>query len=160
MDYTNNPARNKQPDDSNFQFLYALYGLVPGAVPYTAPTAAPTTEAQANENTSALSGTADNGATDSGSNTGTGGGDGDGRNRPNRQRPGQRRAAIVFGEPIPHWLQESKDNAIRNLETYGRGVEQGWRLLHQTLHIESHEIDLEDGIKLQVHMLRSLESIR
>jgi hypothetical protein len=30
MDYTNNPQVNKQPDDSNFQFLADLYGNVTG----------------------------------------------------------------------------------------------------------------------------------
>eukprot|EP00522_Entomoneis_paludosa_P012365 CAMPEP_0172455410 /NCGR_PEP_ID=MMETSP1065-20121228/12049_1 /TAXON_ID=265537 /ORGANISM="Amphiprora paludosa, Strain CCMP125" /LENGTH=639 /DNA_ID=CAMNT_0013207871 /DNA_START=388 /DNA_END=2307 /DNA_ORIENTATION=+ len=42
MDYTNNPEANKQPTIRNFNFLFQLYGLVPGAEPYEPPTPAPT----------------------------------------------------------------------------------------------------------------------
>ena len=37
MDYTNNPANNRQPTSRNFIFLYKMYGLVPGSAPYTPP---------------------------------------------------------------------------------------------------------------------------
>ena len=41
MDYTNRHSKNLHPDFSNFKFLHALYGLVPGAQPYAAPTTTP-----------------------------------------------------------------------------------------------------------------------
>ena len=37
MDYTTRHRNNLTPDASNYQFLHALYGLIPGATPYTAP---------------------------------------------------------------------------------------------------------------------------
>lgn len=42
MDYTNRHHNNLTPDLSNYQFLHALYGLVPGAEPYQPPTQSPT----------------------------------------------------------------------------------------------------------------------
>ena len=34
MDYTSNPQKNEQPDESNFIFLFEMYGQVPGSTPY------------------------------------------------------------------------------------------------------------------------------
>lgn len=31
MDYTNNPAANRSPDSSNYEFLAELYGIIPGS---------------------------------------------------------------------------------------------------------------------------------
>jgi hypothetical protein len=44
MDYTHNEDENKRPDSTNYEFLYQLYGLVPGSQPYNPPTSAPTNE--------------------------------------------------------------------------------------------------------------------
>ena len=41
MDYTNRHRNNLTPDASNYEFLHALYGLVPNASPFAAPTPAP-----------------------------------------------------------------------------------------------------------------------
>mmetsp|Transcript_39286 Transcript_39286/g.81535 ORF Transcript_39286/g.81535 Transcript_39286/m.81535 type:complete len:159 (+) Transcript_39286:1130-1606(+) len=42
MDYTNRHHNNLTPDRSNYEFLHAMYGLVPGAEPFNPPTPAPT----------------------------------------------------------------------------------------------------------------------
>jgi hypothetical protein len=168
MDYTNNPASNKAPDATNFQFLYALYGLVPGAAPYTPPTQAPVSSPT--ETTS----TADAAFTDE--DTGdleNDNGDAKDKDKSERDRDGgrrrrkTRRMAHDDDEPLEDWLQAAVNAAKASLEEMNNhsnqpdadaapnGTTRGrkWRLLQQAPHGESHEIELEHGYRFQVHKL-------
>jgi hypothetical protein len=101
MDYTSNPSVNKQPAQSNFDFLYSLYGYLPGSV-----------EQQ------------------------------DGGNRNLR-------------EAIPDWVLAKWHEFDEELENHSHGSESrnGWRLLHESEGVETHEIDIGEGYSIRVRKL-------
>ena len=167
MDYTNNPNNNKTPDITNYQFLYALYGLVPGAAPYTPPTEAPSATPAT---TSTMAGVTDEdtGDLDQEENDN---GDAKDKDKVEKDRDGRRRKTRRMAhdedEPLEEWLQAAVDAAKASLEEMDRHPNQQdavaaaaasnsgrkWRLLRQAAHGESHEIELEHGYRFQVHKL-------
>ena len=131
MDYTNREENNRQPDSSNFQFLFELYGLIPGAQPFAAPTVSPTTAAPSTSSPSSSS--VSNGG-------GGDGGDKGDRRLPKRDAQGstslrprriqtalrtqkrRRRNRIHQGakedgtedhRPLADWLQDAVDQAMQ-----------------------------------------------
>jgi hypothetical protein len=167
MDYTNNPKNNKAPDISNYQFLYELYGLVPGAAPYTPPTEAPS---EPSSTSTATTSTAADTAVSLEDEDNVPPNEERKKEKDNKQgrrhRKTRRRVAHDVDEPLADWLQAAVDAAKASLEemnhhhpqnqqeqdathnTHGR-----WRLLGQAAHGESHEIELEHGYRFQVHKL-------
>lgn len=171
MDYTNNPQDNKTPDITNYQFLYELYGLVPGAAPYTPPTLAPSEPSSATAATSSAA--ADAAPTFEDEDDGPPN-DEDKKEKDNKQGrrlKTRRRVAHEDDEPLADWLQAAVDAAKASLEemnhhpqnqqdatvnaaaTTHTNTRGKWRLLGQAPHGESHEIELEHGYRFQVHKL-------
>jgi hypothetical protein len=130
MDYTNHPEVNKQPDDSNYQFLYDLYGSVPTQQSETvsgSATAAPTS--------------------------------------PIALRPGGRKVknggtrGRNLHEELPHWILEKWRSLDQELNNHAHNSERqaGWRLLEESEHLETHEIDIGHGYSIRVNKFLVLE---
>lgn len=135
MDYTHNEDKNKTPDSSNFDFLFRLYGLVPGSEPYDPPTPAPSfaplpTFSPAVEL---------DGGTSEQVNDGN-------------------RLLVVPNETDNGEVEEVDEieMAASLAEARARimaGNKKGVRLLYRGSHGEIHETDLVKGHKLRVHKL-------
>ena len=123
MDYSRNFEVSKHPDESNYNYLVDLYGLVPSRRRYLR------------------------------------------RGVGNDERPPSLMidedsaddvAMQQRTEPIPEHIAEKMQEHVRRLE---QGLEDhearahGWKLLHRSEHGEEHEMALEDGYKVRVHLL-------
>jgi hypothetical protein len=56
-------------------------------------------------------------------------------------------------ESLPAWLVLALGEVIPNIENRvdGNEHEDGWRMLHRSLHAAAHEMDLGNGYSVQVH---------
>jgi len=67
------------------------------------------------------------------------------------------RAAQQQREEIPEWVMEKWRALDDELDRHSQGAERraggGWRVLEETPHAESHELDIGHGYKIQVHKL-------
>jgi len=154
MDYTNNPEANMFPGEHNFNFLAKMYGTVDGSVPVQQPGEGGASAAEEFEQQQ-------EGGIPEPSSVGGGRGNG-GRVLRGRRVEGVfhdngRYEQHEFPEEIPDWvvarwkeLDEETDNHSHGAE---RRLGSGWRLLHESEHGESHEIDLGQGYRIQVHKL-------
>jgi hypothetical protein len=134
MDYSNNPTTNAQPDQSNFDFLTALYGEVGSTF---SPSAAP----------SDLSNNRINGERGPGS-IGWGGNgrqlqDASEANRGHQEQPLRE---------IPPTVLEAFRSAMKEFNVPG---ENKWTHLHSSGNGEAHEIQLGDDFAARVFMLRA-----
>jgi hypothetical protein len=59
------------------------------------------------------------------------------------------------GDSLPEWLTLALDQVIPSIENRvdGNEHEDGWRLLHQSRGAAAHEMDLGNGVTVQVHKL-------
>lgn len=108
MDYTFNWDVNKQPDESNYEYLSKLYGVVA-------------------------------------------------RRRKARTLRGNgshEGAAVV--PKVPLHIKSKMSEAVKKLEKQRVDAEKdGWLLLHRSQHGEEHELDVGEGYKVRVHILRA-----
>lgn len=126
LNITDNEDDNKTPDSSNYDFLFRLYGLVPGAEPYDAPTVAPTF---APLPTFAPVGQL-----------------GDGESAQVPPENGNRSLQIVDEEKMQASLADARARILS-------GKRNGVRTLYRSIHGEIHETDLVNGHILRVHKL-------
>lgn len=135
MDYTNRPANNRQPDESNFRFLKALYGVVPGSEESATDPA--TEESVAKEHASGIHG--------NGKKEKKGGGGSNGRRL---EHEGQT-------DRVPHrvrrYLEDLDDEANRGLDYFT--PKNGWELLHKSIGGQAHKKVLGNGFSVQIHFL-------
>jgi hypothetical protein len=70
--------------------------------------------------------------------------------------PGNRNRKLESEDkPLPDWLILTLEEVIPNIENRvdGKEHEDGWLLLHRSLHAAAHEMDLGNGYKVQVTKL-------
>lgn len=136
--HADNEDENRKPDFSNYNFLFHLYGLVPGADPYDPPTAAPTVSpAPSLAPTIELVGTSQKVDPDE-SEGGNNGADGNG----NRSLEGSADTQAL--------LVDARERIMS-------GSTNGVRLLHRGVHGEVHEAEMANGHKLRLHKLLPVE---
>jgi hypothetical protein len=63
-------------------------------------------------------------------------------------------------DALPNWLLSALEDVIPNIENRidGKEHEDGWRLLHRSLHAAAHEMDLGNGVTVRVGKLIVPES--
>lgn len=123
---TDNEDENKRPDIKNYDFLYRLYGLVPGAESYDPPTAAPTFEPLPTFSPIEDVGDGSSQQIDSG--------------------PG--------GRLLEEWDDDVMEASILDARQRIMSEEKiGVRVLHQSSRGELHEADLAYGHRLRIEKL-------
>ena len=173
MDYTNSPENNLKPTLRNYDFLFQLYGIVPGGTPYTSPTAAPT---KSNGDDDDNDNTEDDVDSQVEQQENAGGGNARRqllrqleervpspsvlRSSPTQQQQQQQRRIrhypyqVTRDEYYSEELQQAMDDVL-DYATGERKRHDQWQLLHQHSHGEAHEVVLKNGHRLQVHYLRA-----
>mmetsp|Transcript_27001 Transcript_27001/g.63249 ORF Transcript_27001/g.63249 Transcript_27001/m.63249 type:complete len:251 (-) Transcript_27001:1855-2607(-) len=154
MDYTNRHRDNLRPDRSNYEFLFALYGLVPGAEPYNPPTAAPTPAPTLapNTGTSLGGGWNNQGGTGNtwgnpGSGANQGGNSGGGTGNP----PGNTNDKEKEKDKKEKDKNKDRDLSVFDNEWLASAIDRAREEKHHGEH--EYEIELGDGILLRVHNL-------
>jgi hypothetical protein len=73
---------------------------------------------------------------------------------PGNRKPGDRKLGTE-DDTLPNWLLSALDDVIPNIENRidGKEHEDGWRLLHRSLHAAAHEMDLGNGVTVRVGKL-------
>lgn len=138
---TDNEEKNKTPDESNYNFLFQLYGLVPGAEPYDPPTAAPTiSPAPTMAPTIELVGTSEQIEPNDFAPGNNGKNDKGGKN-------GNRSLESSLSE------EEMETMLVDARERIMSGSTKNVRLLHRGVRGEVHEADMANGHRLRVHKL-------
>eukprot|EP00523_Entomoneis_sp_CCMP467_P017230 CAMPEP_0168803944 /NCGR_PEP_ID=MMETSP0726-20121227/260_1 /TAXON_ID=265536 /ORGANISM="Amphiprora sp., Strain CCMP467" /LENGTH=147 /DNA_ID=CAMNT_0008855771 /DNA_START=96 /DNA_END=539 /DNA_ORIENTATION=+ len=134
LDYTRDEANNRQPNFDDYDFLYQLYGLVPGAEPYNPPTAAPTDP----PTTSVASTSAPSPMSAEG---------------PSRSLRSIQQTTKGDEEISEEWMEQDIDSLIDR--TSGKILQpERWRVLHSDEGFrEAHHADLGGGRFFQVHRL-------
>ena len=130
MDYTNRPQNNMHPDTMNFDFLFELYGTVPGS-------AVESQSSVVNEEDSSATTTQEDATKEKGG----------GKRSLLRSQQQQR---------LPHRVLRSLEEVDNEIEQGFSAFtpENGWKLLHQTEHGEAYEKPIDDGsYRVQVHFL-------
>ena len=140
MDYTNNPEANMRPDESNFVFLYDLYGALEGSAPFVRETEAPTTAtvtAQASTNPSDEV------------NNGT-------RRRQRRSLLRQSPSTTATAPTMPDHIRQKMKLLTQEYSSHSsdeKAERQGWRRLSTSKGGQSHDIQLGEGWSLQINKL-------
>lgn len=127
---TDNEGDSKRPDISNYDFLFELYGLVPGADAYDPPTAAPTVApAPTPAPFEVFSGTSSQAESEAGDN-------------------GNRALEEIYDDDAE--LKASMQDARERIMS---GNLEGVRVLYKGSHGEVHETSMKNGHKLRVQKL-------
>jgi hypothetical protein len=158
MDYTNRPGVNKQPDTSNYEFLADLYGTVDGSnwtssietiPPYQeGQTQVPTQDMQTMPpmTTQPYSDEPMHEPPDHEKGNGP----------PHRSLRTVHASNLYPDTSLPDWLAAAWKTAASHIEhsdSVGASKVNGWRMLHQTMYGELHEINLGSGYTLRSYKL-------
>jgi hypothetical protein len=157
MDYTERPDSNQSPDETLFNFLADLYGVIGGP------------PCQRNDGT--CNGDANSGAGGSGQGSSSGNEDGtsvDGGEAQSSQNGDGNRRSLEQRQrtELPAWLVEVWQSRVQELIQSQQLQEGGdrdglhgsgrspWRLLQDRASRSVHEVDLGQNYRLQVHFLK------